>query len=60
MADNLYWGDTHPNTHQFGAQDPPLTEYLDLAAAHLDFLTTAYYTACSDEYRPLPGSNMKL
>ena len=43
-AYNLYWGETHHNTYQFGEQVPPMDEICRCAAAHLDFYAAAYYT----------------
>ncbi len=49
---NIYWGETHDNTYQFGAQDPPMAGALREAANHLDFYTGAYYTPYADAFKP--------
>jgi hypothetical protein len=48
----LFWGETHHNSYQFGEQDPPLDEICRQAAQHLDFYAMAYYTSCADAFRP--------
>lgn len=42
---NLYWGETHHNTHQQARQDPALETILESARGHLDFYAAAYYMA---------------
>jgi hypothetical protein len=48
----LFWGETHHNTYQFGEQVPLLDEVCREAARHLDFYAMAYYTSCADAFRP--------
>jgi hypothetical protein len=48
----LFWGETHHNTYQFGEQVPSLDEVCREAAKHLDFYAMAYYTSCADAFRP--------
>ncbi|MCC6681377.1 MAG: hypothetical protein IT445_10800 [Phycisphaeraceae bacterium] len=53
MSDlQLYWGETHHNTHQFENQIPSLESTLRQGSRHLDFLATAYYTACAEAFQP--------
>lgn len=47
---NLYWGEAHHNTYQFGRQSPSISEICEIAANHLDFYGAAYYTACADAF----------
>lgn len=48
---NLYWGETHDNTHQ--APDPgfSMDRHLKQAANHLDFYCGAYYPCTSPAFR---------
>lgn len=48
----IFWGETHHNTYQFGEQTPPLDEICREAAKHLDFYAAAYYTSHADAFRP--------
>ena len=48
----LFWGETHDNTHQFAEAGGDMSEVLANASSHLDFYAAAYYTACSDAFRP--------
>ena len=48
----LFWGETHHNTYQFGAgQKPSLDDICREAASYLDFYAMAYYTSCADAFR---------
>jgi len=48
----IFWGETHNNTHQFDSMPVPFDALLERAATHLDFIATAYYTACAAAFRP--------
>ncbi|OGV73457.1 MAG: hypothetical protein A3K19_28715 [Lentisphaerae bacterium RIFOXYB12_FULL_65_16] len=48
----VYWGETHDNTYQFSDAPVSIEESLARAASHLDFYAAAYYTACSEAFRP--------
>jgi len=48
---NLYWGDTHDNTHQAPDPDFSMDRHLRAAAAHLDFYCGAYYPYTSPAFR---------
>jgi hypothetical protein len=48
----IFWGETHDNTYTTPQQSPSMDEVCRLAAQHLDFYATAYYTACADAFRP--------
>ena len=41
----LFWGETHHNSYQFGEQAVTLDEICREAAKHLDFYAMAYYTS---------------
>jgi hypothetical protein len=47
----LFWGETHHNTYQFGEQTPSLDEICGEAAKYLDFYAMAYYTSYADAFR---------
>ncbi len=51
MEYQLFWGETHHNTYQFGEQIPSLDEICREAAKHLDFYAMAYYTSYADAFR---------
>jgi hypothetical protein len=48
---NLYWGETHDNTHQAPDPDFSMERNLERAASHLDFYCSAYYPSCSPAFR---------
>ena len=48
----LFWGETHHNTYQFGEQSPSLDEICHEAAKYLDFYAMAYYTSWAGAFRP--------
>jgi len=48
---NVYWGDTHHNTYQFGPQDPPLDRICEDASKYLDFYAAAYYTGEASAFK---------
>ncbi len=49
---NTYWGETHHNTHVGAEHDTDMDRVCASARAHLDFLSTAYYTPLLVPYRP--------
>jgi len=56
----IFWGETHHNTYQFGAgQNPLLDDICRGAATYLDFYAMAYYTAYADAFR-VGGHNVEL
>ncbi len=48
---NLYWGETHDNTHQAPDPDFSMDRHLKHAASHLDFYCGAYYPCTSPAFR---------
>ena len=56
----IFWGETHHNTYQFGVgQTPSLDEICRDGAKYLDFYAMAYYTAYADAFR-VGGHNVEL
>ena len=48
----IFWGETHDNTYQHVSASLPIEESIRRAAAHLDFYSAAYYTACPEPLAP--------
>ena len=48
---NIYWGEAHDNTYQFGTLPVSIEEVYRRATSHLDFYATAYYTSCADAFQ---------
>jgi len=46
----IFWGETHNNTHHSAGQKVSFGDILDCAATHLDFYAAAYYTAWAEAF----------
>lgn len=51
MKYNIYWGETHDNTHQADDPDFSMARRLEAARSHLDFYCGAYYPSASPAFK---------
>jgi hypothetical protein len=47
----VFWGETHHNTHQRAVVTTPFAEIVKRARGHLDFFAAAYYTATATAFK---------